>query len=66
MEMQGSRLLLLVMVFYLKTDTSPHHEFNFSFNSLLLYQAHQWGISASHSLHGDFKALLLQKPNHFW
>lgn len=66
MGMQCSHLLLLVMTFYLKRDTPSHHIFNFSFNSLLLYQAHQWGISASRSLHGNFKGLLFQKTNCFW
>lgn len=42
-------------LFYFKRDTPSHPIFNFSLNSLLLYQAHQWGISASHSLCGDFK-----------
>lgn len=46
---QGSHLLLLVFLFYLKRDTPSHHIFNFGFNSLLMYQTHQWGISASHS-----------------
>lgn len=41
-------------LFYLKRDTPSHHIFNFSFNSLLSYHVHHWGISASHSLCGDF------------
>lgn len=41
MGMGGSHLPLLVMTFHLKRDTPSHRVFNFSFNSLLLYQAHQ-------------------------